>query len=102
MTDAALYYTWFVSLAVAGVVVVIAAALLLAVLSTARSIEQGAATALEQVGAIRENTLSIWALQETNEVAAQLESGAEAILQNAGQIAQALHDSDVRRGRSIG
>lgn len=100
MDDAALYNTWFLALGIAAVVVLIAAALLLAVLSTARSIEKGAGAALGLVRQIRENTQVIWALQDTNKMASQLDEGAEAILDNAGQIAQALHDADVRRGRT--
>lgn len=100
MTDAQLLFNWTIGLGIATVVVVIAAALLLAVLAVAKRIEQGAGVALELVKQIRENTQVIWALQETNQVASQLQAGAEAILNNAGQIAQALHEADVRRGRS--
>lgn len=100
MTDAQLLFNWTIGLSIATVVVVIAAALLLAVLAVAKRIEQGAGVALELVKQIRENTQVIWALQETNQVASQLQAGAEAILNNAGQIAQALHEADVRRGRS--
>ena len=99
MDDVALYNTWFLALGIAAVVVVIAAALLLAVWTTARRIERGAGAALGLVRQIRENTEVIWALQDTNRTAAQLQAGAEAILENAGQIAQALHDADVRQGR---
>jgi hypothetical protein len=102
MTDADLLNTWFIGLAVVVVIVVIAAALLLAVLSAARSIERGAAAALGMVKQIRENTSVIWKLQDTNKVAAQLLGGAQAILNDAGQIAQALHDADVRHGRTKG
>ncbi|HEX6387138.1 MAG TPA: hypothetical protein VF177_20930 [Anaerolineae bacterium] len=100
MTDAQLLFNWTIGLSIATVVVVIAAALLLAVLAVAKRIEQGAGVALELVKQIRENTQVIWALQETNQVASHLQAGAEAILNNAGQIAQALHEADVRRGRS--
>lgn len=100
MSDAALLNTWYLSLVITAVVVVIAAALLLAVLSYARSIERGATAALGIVKQIRENTQVLWALQDTNAVAAQLQSGAESILDHAGQIAQALHEADVRQGRA--
>lgn len=100
MSDAALYNAWFLALGAAALVVVIAAALLLAVLSAARSIERGAAAGLGLVKQIRENTEVIWALQETNQTAAQLQAGADAILDNAGRIAQALHDADVKQGRA--
>lgn len=98
MTDTELYTIWFLYLGVAVVVVVIAAALLLAVLSAARSIEKGATAALGMVEEIRQNTTVIWALTETNEVAAQLQEGATAILGNAAAIAQALHEGELRRG----
>lgn len=100
MDDAALYNTWFLALGITAVVVIIAAALLLAVLNSARNIEKGAGAALGLVREIRDNTQAIWELAETNGMAAQIEEGAASILDNAGQIAQALHDADVRRGRS--
>lgn len=100
MTDQQLVTNWLIGLAVAAVVVVIAAALLLAVLSVARRIERGAGTALGLVNHIRDNTQVIWALQDTNRVAKDLHDGAESILTHAGQIAQALHDADARRGRA--
>jgi hypothetical protein len=98
MTDAELFNLWFLYLGIAVLVVVIAAALLLAVLSAARSIERGATAALGLVEQIRDNTQVIWALQDTNEVAGQLRDGAVAILGNAGAIAQALHEGELRRG----
>jgi hypothetical protein len=90
---------WFIGLAVAAIIVVIAAALLIAVLTVARSIERGADVGLESVKKIRENTKIIWALQDTNQVALQLADGARSILNHASQVAQALHDADVRRGQ---
>lgn len=98
MTDAELLTNWYIALGVATVVVLIAAALLLAVLAAARSIERGATAALGLVEQIRDNTKVIWALQDTNEVAEQLRDGAIAILGNAGAIAQALHEGELRRG----
>jgi len=75
-------------------------AVLFAILMAARSIERGAGAALGLVTQIRDNTNVIWNLQDTNRVAAQLLSGAKAILNDAGQIAQALHEADVRRRRA--
>lgn len=97
MTDQQLLNAWYIGLAIAALVVVIAAALLLAVLVTARSIEHGAVVALGTVKQIQKNTQVIWALQDTNQVALQLSGGAEAILANAAKVAQALHEADVRR-----
>ncbi len=100
MSDQQLLTYWYIGVALFAVVILIAAVLLIAVLSAAKSIERGAAAGLGMVKQIRENTQVIWALQDTNKVAAQLLSGAQAILNDAGQIAQALHDADVRRGRA--
>ncbi len=100
MTDAELYNLWFLYLGVAAVVVIVAAALLLAVLAAARSIEKGATAALGMVEQIQDNTKVIWALTDTNEVAAQLREGAAAILSNATAIAEALHDGELRRGEN--
>jgi hypothetical protein len=98
MTDAQLYTNFYLSLGVAVVVILIAAGLLIAILLVARSIEKGATAALGMVVEIRDNTKVIWALQDTNEVAARLRDGASAILTNAGAIAQALHEGELRRG----
>lgn len=91
---------WYIGLGVTALVVIIAAGLLLAVLAAARSIERGAGAALGTVKQIRQNTQVIWALQDTNQVARQLVGGAQSILSNAGAIAQALHEADVREGRA--
>ena len=100
MTDQQLLTYWYIGVAVFALVILIAAALLITVLMTAKSIERGAAAGLGMVKQIRENTQVIWALQDTNKVAAQLLGGAQAILNDAGQIAQALHDGEMRRGRA--
>ena len=99
MTDQQLLNNWYIGLGLAALVVVIAAALLVAVLAAARNIEKGASAALGLVKQIRANTQVIWALQETNKVASQLSGGADAILNNAAQIAVALREADVRRGK---
>jgi hypothetical protein len=100
MTNEQLLSNWYIGLAVAAVIVLIAAALLLAVLAAAKSIERGASAALGLVEQIRDNTQVIWALRDTNRIATQLRGGAEVILDNAGQIAQALHEADLRQGRN--
>ncbi len=99
MTDQDLFFIWYISLAIAAVVVVIAAVLLLAVLAAAKSIDRGAKAALDMVRQIRDNTQVIWALEDTNKVAKQLLGGAESILFHAGEIVQAQHEADERRGR---
>ncbi len=100
MTDQQLLASWYLWLGVAALIVVIAAVLLVLVLLAARRIERGAGAALGLVKQIRENTQVIWALQDTNAVARQLSGGAEAILANAGQIAEALHEGEQRRRRN--
>lgn len=89
---------WFIGLAVTVVIVLVAAGLLIAVLMAARSIEEKAGVALAVVKQIRDNTMVIWALQDTNYVASQLQGGAEAILANAVEIVTALHEADEFRG----
>ena len=54
---------------VAAIIVVVAAALLITIWQTARSIGAHAARALRAAEAIRDNTRVIWQLQTTNEVA---------------------------------
>lgn len=98
MSEQELLNNWFIGLGITAVIVVIAAGLLLAVLAAAKSIERGGAAALSLVRQIRENTQIIWALQDTNKVAAQLQGGAESILGHAGQIAEALRGAETRRG----
>lgn len=100
MSDADLLNAWYIGLGLTAVVVVIAAALLLAILTAAKSIERGASAALGLVKQIRENTQVIWALQDTNNVARELSAGAELILTHACQIAEALHEADLRRRRA--
>ncbi len=99
MTEQEFFNYWLIGLGVAALVVVIAAALLLTVLSAAKSIERGALVALDVVKKIDDNTDILWRLEDTNNVANKLSSGAEAILKNAGAVAAALHEADVVRRR---
>lgn len=89
---------WFIGLGITVVIVLVAAGLLIAVLMVARSIEEKAGVALGIVKQIRDNTMVIWALQDTNYVAGQLQEGAESILGNAVEIVTALHEADEYRG----
>src|SRR5262245_3847551 len=100
MSDADLLNAWYIGLGVTAVVVVIAAALLLTVLSVAKSIESGAIAGLGLVKDVRENNQIIGAIENTNDVARQLSAGADSILEHAGAIAQALHEADMRRRRT--
>ncbi len=97
MTAEQIYGWWFLWLGVAGVVVVLAAALLITILVLARQIAALAATGLSVVGQIEQNTKPIWQLNATNRVAGQLLGGAVAIEANAVAIAGALSAGEQRR-----
>jgi hypothetical protein len=97
MSAAQIYSVWFVWLAVAGVIVVAAAALLITILVLARQIAELAATALGVVEQIEQHTKPIWQLNATNHVARELLGGAQAIEANAGAIAAALAAGERRR-----
>lgn len=97
MTAEQIYDWWFIWLGVAGVVVVLAAALLITILVLARQISALAATALAVVGEIEQNTKPIWKLNATNHVAGQLLGGAMAIESNAVAIVDALNAGEQRR-----
>lgn len=100
MTNQDLLTYWYIGLIITAVIVVIAAILLLLILSAARSIDRGAKAALGLVQQIRANTQVIWALEDTNKVARQLLGGADSILAHAGEIVEAQHEADLRRGRA--
>ena len=72
MTADQIYTWWFIWLGVAGVVVVLAAALLITIVVLARQIAALAATGLAVVEQIEQNTKPIWQLNATNHVAGQL------------------------------
>ena len=97
MTAAQIYGWWGVWLGVAGVGVVAAAALLIAIVVLARQIAGLAATAITVVEQIEQNTKPIWQLNATNHVAGQLLGGAQAIEANAGAIVGALSAGEQRR-----
>ncbi len=90
MADAELYTIWYWSLAVAGVVVLLAAALLMAIVLVARRILDNARQALEAAKAIAEDTQVIWDLDETNRTAEEILEAAESIEQRGGRIVEAL------------
>jgi len=87
---------WIVGFVVAGVVVVIVAALGLLILQQALRIRRLAGVAAQVVAEIDINTRSVWSLKETREVADALLEGAQAIETNANRIAAAV-DGDHRR-----
>jgi sulfite exporter TauE/SafE len=97
MSAQEIYNAWTIWLGVAGVIVVVAAALLITIGVLARQIADLAATALEIVEHVEQNTKPIWQINATNHVARQLLDGAQAIEGNATAIAGALHAAEQRR-----
>ena len=97
MTAQEIYGWWFFWLGVAGLIVVAAAALLIAILVLARQIAGLAATGLAVVEQIEHNTKPIWQLNATNHVAKELLGGALAIEGNAVAIVAALTAAEQRR-----
>jgi hypothetical protein len=90
MTDADLWAAWRVWMAVGVVVVLVAAALLVTIWLTARSIAAHARRAVRALEAIRENTRAIWGLQTTNEVAEELRDTVRDIETKAAVLVEAL------------
>lgn len=81
---------WTLGFAVAAAVVVVVALLLIGILMQARRIRRLAGAAVGLVGEIDAQTRSIWALTQTNQVAAQILEGAQAIDRNASEVAAGL------------
>ena len=94
MNDAAYYNEFYIALALAGAIVVIAAGLLILILVAARRILKLAVAALGIVVNIKQNTLSIWELQNTNHKAIDISNDADTILSNAGAVATALQETE--------
>ncbi len=81
---------WTAGFLLGLVVVLVVAVLLIGILYQANRILKLAKTASAVVAEIDENTRSVWALSQTNEVAEQILGGAEAIDQNAAAIVSAV------------
>ncbi|MEO6132464.1 MAG: hypothetical protein ABIQ02_11495 [Saprospiraceae bacterium] len=94
MNDAAYYQQFYIGLAIAGALVVVAAVLLLLIWMSARRILKLAVIALGVVIRIKENTMIIWALQETNNKAINILTEAETIEQRAGMVSEAFHETE--------
>jgi hypothetical protein len=90
MTSADLWAAWQIWMLVAAVVILVAAALLVTIWLTARSIAGHARRAVGALEAIRDNTRAIWALQTTNEVAEELRDTVRDIEVKATALAEAL------------
>ncbi|PPC98273.1 MAG: hypothetical protein CTY31_13805 [Hyphomicrobium sp.] len=97
MTADEIYFWWAVWLVIATVIVIATAALLIAVVMAAQRILRTARVGLAVVGEIEQNTKAIWQLNDSHKVAEGLLSGAEAILGNAGAIADALAATEEKR-----
>ena len=100
MTDADLWAAWRVWMLVASLIVLVAAALLVTIWLTARSIAGHARRAVVALEAIRENTRAIWDLQTTNEVAEELRDTVRDIEAKATALAEALQSHAPAGGRS--
>ncbi len=94
MNDAQYYKEFYIALAIAGAIVVIAATLLILIWVAARRILKLANAALGIVVNIKQNTLSIWELQNTNHKAVDILNEADTILGSAGAVAQAFHETE--------
>lgn len=95
MYNPTLLTNWYISLAVAGIIVLIAAALLIGVWLAARRILRLALEALDLVQQIKHNTQSIWALENTNATAQNILENARSIKTHANQVAETLHSASV-------
>lgn len=99
MSDAELWAAWRVWIIVATAIVAVAAALLITIWLTARSILAQAVRALKAAEAIRQNTLPIWELQTSNEVAEELLTTVQSIDTKASKLAEALESHAGAGGR---
>lgn len=97
MTDAELWAAWRLWMGVAAVVVLLAASLLIAIWLTARRILANAGRALHAAEAIRANTQPIWALEDTNSVAAEILETVQAIEKKGGLLAAVLTGKEALR-----
>ncbi len=97
MNDVTYYREFYIGLAIAAAIVVIAAVLLILIVIAARRILKLANAALSIVINIKQNTLSIWELQNTNHKAIDILNEAGTILGNAGAVAQAFHETEKQK-----
>ncbi|MDQ6823549.1 MAG: hypothetical protein M3Z07_03540 [Candidatus Eremiobacteraeota bacterium] len=81
---------WTLSFILAGVVVLLVAVLAILILLAATKIKTQAVRALAAGAKIREQTMPLWGLETTNNVAAQLADAARSIERHAVALAGAL------------
>src|ERR1700681_1928757 len=77
---------WWLTLAIAAVVIVVVAVLLIGIVVAANRIDRHAAEIWIAGKDIATNTIQIWQLQKTNEVASQILETAQGIAAGAGSI----------------
>lgn len=90
MTEKSFRRNWYSGMGIATVIVGVVAALLLTIISVARSILKNATHALGVAQEIVSNTQPVWELDTTNAVVGQILGGARSIEQHATQIADVL------------
>ncbi|MDQ6932956.1 MAG: hypothetical protein M3160_07245 [Candidatus Eremiobacteraeota bacterium] len=88
---------WILSFVIAGVVVLLVATLAIIILAAATTIKKQAVRALTAGGKIREQTMPLWQLENTNNVAVQLAEAARSIESHATALAGALE----RNGQEV-
>lgn len=86
--DSLTIWTW--SLIAGGVVILIVAALLVAIIVTARSIDKHAQDVWTVGKSIARNTVSIWMLDRTNQVAGEILRTAQSIDSTLKSLASSL------------
>lgn len=94
ISDGDLGRYWTIGLILIVLVVVIVVVLLLAIIVFARRILAAAVRCLHAVEKIRSNTLPLWELSTTNEVAGDILGGAASIKKRAEAIAGALEATE--------
>jgi hypothetical protein len=99
MTSAELWAAWRLWMLVGGAIVLVAAALLVTIWLTARSIADHATRALRAAEAIRDNTRAIWELPTTNETAEQIRDTVRDIETRTAALVEALESRAVLGGR---
>jgi type II secretory pathway pseudopilin PulG len=98
MTSADLWAAWRLWMLVATVIIAVAAALLVTIWLTARSIAAHATRALRAAEAIRDNTRVIWQLQTTNDVAEEIGDTVCEIESKATKLIDALQNPAAAAG----
>ena len=86
MPELTVVQLWWLSLGVGGLVIVVVALLLSLIIRAANNIDRHAKEIWEAGKKIAANTVSIWMLEQTNGVAAEILSTAKSIAEGAGAI----------------